>query len=341
MACAALMSDPDTPHVPVLLDPVVDAIRPLKGKTIIDGTFGAGGYSRAFLKAGAARVVGIDRDPSALAAAGWAAGFPGLALVEGDFASLDAIALDLGLAVDGVVLDIGVSSMQLDQGLRGFSFLRDGPLDMRMSSKGVSAADLVNSLSEGDLADVIHAYGEERAARRIAKAVVKARTPTPVTGTLQLADIVAGCLPKPRPGQAHAATRTFQALRIAVNDELGQLAKALVAAERLLSAGGKLAVVTFHSLEDRIVKRFFQIGSMTSAGGSRHGPERQVAPARWERPARPVAPSAAERDANARARSARLRSAVRTDASVVDIDPRCLGVPNLPAVEVLVSRGRR
>lgn len=341
MVCAAQTNDLGAPHIPVLIEPVIAALRPLRGKTIIDGTFGAGGYSRALLEAGAAHVIAIDRDPAALQEAGWAADLSELTLIEGDFADLEAIVSDLGSEPDAVVLDIGVSSMQLDQGLRGFSFLRDGPLDMRMSGSGLSAADLVNGLAEGPLADLIHAYGEERAARRIARAIVRDRAETPITGTLQLADVIAGCLPKPRPGQTHSATRTFQALRIAVNNELGQLAAALVAAERILPAGGKLAVVTFHSLEDRMVKRFFQIGAMTSAGGSRHGPERKIASARWERPARPVAPDAAEIGANPRARSARLRWAVRTEAPVVDVDARCLGMPKAPPLDGIVAGGWR
>src|SRR5690606_39022388 len=214
-----------TPHLPVLLDEVIAALSPLAGATVVDGTFGAGGYAKAALEAGAARVIGIDRDPSALAAArAWAD--RRLVLVEGTFGRLDelaAVAVPAGEAVDAVMLDIGVSSMQLDVPERGFSFMADGPLDMRMGGAGPdggpSAADLVNEASEAQLADIIHGFGEDRAARRIARAVVRARAEAPITRTLQLAEIAAGALPRPKPGQLHPATRTFQALRIAVNDE--------------------------------------------------------------------------------------------------------------------------
>ncbi|MEM1345514.1 MAG: 16S rRNA (cytosine(1402)-N(4))-methyltransferase RsmH [Pseudomonadota bacterium] len=259
-----MSSEPHTPpHIPVLLDAVIEALAPVAGGVFIDATFGAGGYTRALLDAGAARVVALDRDPEAIAAGRvLAEAEPRLRLVETEFAALETAAEAEGAApADGVVLDVGVSSMQLDQAERGFSFRHDGPLDMRMGGTGPSATDLVNGASEGALADILHHYGEERAARRIARAIVRARSESPITRTARLAEVVSACLPPARPGQVHPATRSFQALRIAVNDELGQLAAALSGAERLLAEGGRLAVVSFHSLEDRVVKRFFQIGS--------------------------------------------------------------------------------
>ena len=321
------------PHVPVLLGPVCDVLEPIAGRVIIDGTFGAGGYSRAFLQQGAAKVIAIDRDPTALAAAGWTAQERDLSLHEGEFANMAEIARDAGQdRADAVVLDVGVSSMQLDQAARGFSFLRDGPLDMRMSGAGMSAADLVNSLDADVLADIIFQYGEDRASRRIARAIVGAREQAPIVRTLQLAEIVAGVLPRPRPGQLHPATRTFQALRIAVNDELGQLFAALVAAEEILAPDGVLAIVSFHSLEDRIVKRFLTQASASGDSGSRHGPARALPPPRFERPAKSVVAGPEEVAANPRARSARLRSAVRTPAEPVSPDPRAVGLPRVPGL---------
>jgi 16S rRNA (cytosine1402-N4)-methyltransferase len=347
LAAARVPEGRDDPrHVSVLLDEMLAALAPLAGATVVDATFGAGGYSRAILRAGAARVLGIDRDPSALAVA---EDDPRLTLVEGRFGELDRLLADVApveARVDAVVLDIGVSSMQLDQAERGFSFMADGPLDMRMSGAGQgpgqdggpSAADLVNRADEGVLADILFDFGEDRAARRIARAIVRARAAAPITRTLQLAEIVGSVLPRQRPGQVHPATRTFQALRIAVNDELGELARGLAAAERVLAPGGRLAVVTFHSLEDRIVKRYLQGASAALAGGSRHAPARALPPPRFEPPAAPVTPGPAELAHNPRARSARLRSAVRTEAPPVDLDPRALGLPSAPLAADILGR---
>lgn len=326
MAAAEKLS-PDQPsgppHVPVLIDPLIAGAAPVGGHWV-DGTFGAGGYSRRLLEAGAQKVTGIDRDPSAVAgAAEMVAEFGGrLEVLEGRFSQMGALVAG---PVAGVVLDLGVSSMQLDQAERGFSFMRDGPLDMRMGDDGPSAADLVNTADEGYLADIIHFYGEERAARRIARAIVKAR---PFSRTLELAEVVAGCLPKPRPGQVHPATRSFQGIRIAVNDEFGELIAGLEAAEALLGEGGILAVVSFHSLEDRVVKRYLQARSGAAPRGSRHAPEVTAAPAPFEAMQRKaIAPSEAEVAANPRARSAKLRMARRTAATGPVVDRGTLGLP--------------
>lgn len=334
MLAIATPEVPDAPHLPVMLDEVCQALSPIRNSIIIDGTFGAGGYTRAFLKKEAGQVIAIDRDRSALAAAqDWACDYPGLTLVEGEFSDLGTIAEEHAEGpVDAVVLDIGVSSMQLDRGERGFSFLRDGPLNMRMSGDGESAADLVNHAEEKALADIFFHYGEDRAARRIAKAIVKTREKAPITSTLQLAQIISDVLPRPKPGQAHPATRAFQALRIAVNDELGELVRGLAAAETVLAPGGRLVVVTFHSLEDRIVKRYFQMASATTAGGSRHGPSQQLPEPRYERPAKPQAASEQELARNPRARSARLRYGVRTAAAPLPFDARAAGLPSIHAM---------
>ncbi|MCB1885515.1 MAG: 16S rRNA (cytosine(1402)-N(4))-methyltransferase RsmH, partial [Geminicoccaceae bacterium] len=235
-------------HEPVLLDEMLTALAPAAGEVYVDGTFGGGGYARALLKAAPCAVVALDRDPAAIAR-GRAAAPPGLTLIEGRFGELDAHAAAAGhAAVDGVVLDLGVSSFQIDEPGRGFSFQKDGPLDMRMGTTGPTAADLVNTATEAALADILFHYGEERAARRIARAIVAAR---PLARTLELAQVIERCLPRQKPGQSHPATRSFQAIRIAVNDEFGQLVLGLEAAERALAPGGRLAVVSFHSLEDR------------------------------------------------------------------------------------------
>lgn len=319
----------DAPHVPVLLAPLLEALAPLRG-VWLDGTLGAGGYARGLLDAGAGRVIGLDRDPLALEMAReWGAAYgERLRLVEGNFANLDVLA---GEALDGVVLDLGVSSMQLDRPERGFSFLRDGPLDMRMSQQGQSAADLVNEAPEALLADILYHFGEERASRRIARAIARARAEAPITRTLQLAEIVASCLPRPAPGQSHPATRSFQALRIAVNAEFDALVDGLEAAERALKPGGALAVVSFHSLEDRIVKRFMQLRAGRTGGGSRHAPPQAEEALRFTLAGRAIAPDAAELAANPRARSARLRIARRTEAQAGPVDRSALGLPVLPA----------
>ncbi|MEM6440534.1 MAG: 16S rRNA (cytosine(1402)-N(4))-methyltransferase RsmH [Pseudomonadota bacterium] len=327
---------PPPAHIPVLLAETVAALGPVEGGVFLDGTLGDGGYARALLDGAAARVIGIDRDPEALhRARDWRSAYGDrLALVQGRFGALDRHAAEAGAGtegLDGVVLDIGVSSMQLDQAERGFSFLRDGPLDMRMEQDGPSAAEVIAGASERTLSDVLFQYGEERAARRIAGAIVRARDEAPIETTGRLAEVIASALPKARPGQAHPATRSFQALRIAVNDELGQLAAALGAAERALKPGGRLAVVTFHSLEDRVVKRFLARRSGRAASGSRHAPAAAAAEdAGFELTARKaVEAGPAELAANPRARSARLRAARRTAAPAQALDPSGLGLPKL------------
>ncbi len=316
---------PDRPHVPVLIGSILAHCAPVS-RLWVDGTFGAGGYARALLDAGAARVVGIDRDPTVFAMAeGWAAALGDrLVLRQGVFSELDRLA---GAPADGVVLDLGVSSMQLDRPERGFSFMRDGPLDMRMGDDGPSAADLVATADEAALADILFHYGEERAARRIARAILRARAEAPIVTTGRLAEIVAGVLPRPKPGQSHPATRSFQALRIAVNDEFGQLAAGLEAAERALAPGGWLAVVSFHSMEDRVVKRFLQARSDGGGAGNRHAPAARIAAPRFADVTRGIKADADEVAANPRGRSARLRIARRTDAPAGPAPRAALGLP--------------
>ncbi|RME16539.1 MAG: 16S rRNA (cytosine(1402)-N(4))-methyltransferase RsmH [Alphaproteobacteria bacterium] len=326
MPDARAAASPATPHIPVLLRPLLAGVAPVSG-TWVDGTFGAGGYARGLLAAGAERVIGIDRDPSVFdLAAPWAEDYgERLRLARGTFSELDKIA---GGPVEGVVLDLGVSSMQLDQPERGFSFLRDGPLDMRMGDSGPTAADLVNGASEEELADILFHYGEERQARRIARAICRARAEAPLVTTGALAALIERQLPRPKPGQSHPATRSFQALRIAVNDEFGQLAAGLEAATRALAPGGRLAVVSFHSLEDRVVKRFLHLAASEGGGGSRHAPaQAPVAPLFRLTPKKAIAPDAEELEANPRARSARLRIATRTDAPARPIPRDRLGLP--------------
>ncbi len=303
-------------HVPVLLDEVLEALAPRDGAIYVDATFGAGGYSRAILDAADCAVWGLDRDPDAIAEGRPLAESYGgrLTLVEGRFGEMD----DLVTArpIDGVALDLGVSSMQLDRPERGFSFRADGPLDMRMGGSGPSAADLVNGCPEAELADIIYRYGEERRSRRIARAIVEARRSERIERTLQLAEIVRAAV-KARGETIHPATRTFQALRIAVNDELAEIDAGLAAAERLLAPGGRLAVVAFHSLEDRKVKSFLRTRSGALPRTSRHLPattqvDRAPTFELLLKGARK--PTATEISVNPRARSARLRAARRTSA---------------------------
>jgi 16S rRNA (cytosine1402-N4)-methyltransferase len=304
--------DNQTPHVPVLLDEVVESLAVAPGDTIVDGTFGAGGYSRALLGAGAGRVIGFDRDPHAIRdGQSLAQEDDRLTLVHERFSRLHEALAERGLLpVDGVTLDIGVSSMQFDQADRGFSFQNDGPLDMRMSQEGESAADFLNGADEAEIARVIRDYGEEPRARSVAKAIVKAR---PLTRTAELAAVVRKAAGYHPGMKSDPATRTFQAIRIHLNAELDELEAGLRAAERALRPGGRLAVVTFHSLEDRIVKRFLKIRSGGTPAGSRHRPMAAAGPApSFEQIAKPVAPSAAELARNPRARSAKLRTAIRT-----------------------------
>jgi 16S rRNA (cytosine1402-N4)-methyltransferase len=321
-------SSPDGgPHVPVLLDEVLAAFAPLAGKRLVDGTFGAGGYSRALLTAGAS-VVAIDRDPNVRPFADTLAAEFGqrFSFVPGTFSELDSLAAEHG-PIDGVVLDIGVSSMQLDQAERGFSFMREGPLDMRMSGEGESAADLVNGLETEALANLLYAFGEERKSRRIAQFIVAARETAPIQTTTELARIIEKAIGR-KPGDAHPATRSFQALRIAVNAEFDQLVEALFAAERLLSEGGRLAVVTFHSLEDRIVKRFFD----PDKGGpaqSRHLPQVETEERRWVDVRKAIKPGEAELARNPRARSAILRTATRSGSAARPARLDGLGVPQV------------
>ena len=322
------------PHIPVLLGPILAAVAPVSG-VWLDGTFGAGGYARGLLDAGASTVIAIDRDPSAFTlAAPWAGSYGDrLRLVEGTFSNLDTLAEQ---PLDGVVLDLGVSSMQLDQAARGFSFAKDGPLDMRMGADGSTAADLVNTASEEHIADIHYHFGEERASRRIAHAIVAARAVAPITTTLRLAELVARCLPRPKPGQSHPATRSFQAIRIAVNAEFTELAAGLAAAERALKPGGLLAVVTFHSLEDRIVKRFFQLASGQEAQSNRYAPARVEDAARFDLVTkRAVAPDTEELAQNPRSRSAKLRIGRRTGVAHRALAPASIAVPQTP------TKGRR
>jgi 16S rRNA (cytosine1402-N4)-methyltransferase len=302
-------------HVPVLLDEVLEVLRPRDGGIYLDGTFGLGGYSRAILQAADCKVVAFDRDPAAIAAGrALVEAFPGrLTLLAERFSEMER---HVGAgALDGVALDLGVSSPQLDRAERGFSFRLDGPLDMRMSQAGESAADVVNTRSEAELADIFRRYGEERKSRFVARAIVARRADRPFARTADLAETVRGAIRGPKQ-DIDPATRTFQALRIYVNDELGELERGLAAAERCLAPEGRLAVVSFHSLEDRIAKDFLRARSSDAPRGSRHLPE----PGTARRPSfrllsrQAIKPGAREAAANPRARSARLRAAERTDA---------------------------
>jgi 16S rRNA (cytosine1402-N4)-methyltransferase len=310
------MSASTSRHIPVLGVEAVELLAPCDGGIYVDATFGAGGYSRLILAVPGITVIGIDRDRSAISGGfDLVDGSAGrLTLVEDRFSNLaDVCAAQRVSAVDGIVMDVGVSSMQLDQAERGFSFRLGGPLDMRMGRDGPTAADVVAKASEADLANIIYIFGEERHSRAVARAIVAARKEAPITTTRALADIVSKVV-RSKPGEIHPATRTFQALRIFVNEELDELHLALAAAERVLKPGGRLAVVSFHSLEDRIVKNFL-VERGKAGGGSRHLPEMaQAAPSFHVLTKRPVTPGDQEVAANPRARSAKLRGAERTTA---------------------------
>ena len=328
-------------HIPVLVRRVVEYLAVRDGGVYVDATFGAGGYSREILAAANCNVIAIDRDQSAVAGGAALVEASGgrLVVVEDRFSNLAAVARGFGHdAVDGVVFDLGVSSMQLDEAGRGFSFRLDGPLDMRMGGSGPSAADVVAHASERDLAAIIATLGEERHARAVARVIVRARAEAPIRRTAALADIVARVV-HARPGTIHPATRTFQALRLFVNEELPELAAGLAAAEAVLRPGGRLVAVAFHSLEDRIVKTFLATRSRRS-GGSRHRPEARQPPAGFRvLTGRLVTPDATEIAANPRARSAKLRAAERTDAPAGKAQGDLL--PRLPALTEVMSGRRR
>ena len=308
-----------TLHQPVMLDEVVATLAPKDDGLYIDATFGNGGYSKAILDAANCQLMAIDQDPDAIArgqslVSDYA---PRFTLAHGRFSDMTTL-LDTHYqdkdphGLDGVVFDLGVCSTQLDQAERGFSFQKDGPLDMRMSQAGEDASDVVNHASESDLADILYHYGDERASRRIARAIIKARAETPITRTLQLADIIHSVMPRPKPGQSDSATRSFQALRIYVNQEMAEIEQALEAAQNLLKPDGILVVVTFHSLEDRIVKRFIANRGGKVARPSRHLPEQDEAPVYFSALTRkPLLPTDDEIAANPRSRSAKLRAARR------------------------------
>jgi len=302
-------------HYPVMLPEVLAATAPKDGETYIDATFGNGGYSEALLQAADCRVIGLDRDPNvAPRAAQLSRAYEGrFTLMEAPFSQMDR--LDIAGGVDAVIFDIGVSSMQIDQAQRGFSFMRSGPLDMRMSQSGASAADAIRHLPFEDLIVIFKTYGEERHAARIARAIINIREDEAIVTTDRLAEVIEQTIG--RRGKIHPATRVFQALRIYINDELGELYKALRAAEKILRPGGRLVVVTFHSLEDRMVKQFLRDRSGEVSGGSRYMPEADIAakPAQFISPKRGVIkPSAEEIAENPRSRSAKLRYAIRGDA---------------------------
>ncbi|WP_313807954.1 16S rRNA (cytosine(1402)-N(4))-methyltransferase RsmH [Sphingobium sp.] len=307
--------DPDR-HIPVLIDEVLDALAINPGEAHVDGTFGAGGYSSAMAAKGA-KVFAFDRDPDAIREGQALADEKGITLIAGEFSRMQGLLAERGVtSVSGVTLDIGVSSMQLDRSERGFSFQADGPLDMTMSQSGMNAADFLNNAPEQEIADVLYLYGEEPRSRRVAKAIVEAR---PLERTGQLASVVRRALGHKPHDKKDPATRTFQAIRIHVNRELEELERGLEAAEAILEEGGRLAIVTFHSLEDRIVKQFLRKRSGGEGGGSRHLPEKKAGDApTFEKPAKAVRPGEAELTRNPRARSATLRSAIRTSAPVAN-----------------------
>ena len=328
---------PANPHIPVMLPEVLRALAVTSGDVVIDATFGAGGYTIGLIEAGA-KELAIDRDPDAVAAGQGLVNASGgqLILEHGRFSNLDAIAASRGFSqVDGVVADIGVSSMQIDQAERGFSFQKDGPLDMRMEQSGVSAADVVNTFERPDLTRIIGILGEERQASRISAEIAERREKAPFETTLDLAKCVAKVLGRRPQDKIHPATRTFQALRIFVNRELEELADALLAAERVLKPGGRLVIVTFHSLEDRLVKRFLQDRSEIS-GGSRHLPQTNTKTLTFKQIKRgAVSASQSETEVNPRSRSAKLRSAIRTDASAREVDREIFGLPRLAGEDQL------
>ena len=315
-------------HQPVMLEEVVKAISPRDGAIYVDGTFGGGSYSRALLENAYCRVIGIDRDPSVEEVTkSWRFKYRDrLLLLQGCFGDMVGLLERKGVReVDGIALDLGVSSLQLDQPERGFSFSKDGPLDMRMSKNGTSAAQVINEHKEDDLADIIFNFGEEKRARSIARAITQARTKKPITRTVQLAQIVRRCFPNIKSREnKDQATRTFQALRIYINDELGELERGLCAAEKLLKNGGNIAVVSFHSLEDRLVKKFFINRSQNSSRPSRHLPCQTDTedPTFIISSRRPIRPSDTEIRANPRARSARLRTATKLDVAPSQRDER-------------------
>ncbi len=305
-------------HIPVMLREVLDGLNIEQGGTYIDGTFGRGGYTKAILQAGAGHVIGIDRDPEAIAAGHTLveAYAPRLTLFHGAFGTMGTIAAQAGAEkVDGITLDLGVSSPQIDDANRGFSFQKDGPLDMRMSREGRTAADIVNQTGEKELADLLYTFGDERFSRRIAREIVAARKTAPLTRTTELAALIRRIVPASKDG-IDPATRSFQALRIAVNDEMGELSRGIAAAERLLKPQGRLAIVSFHSLEDRCVKTFLRDRSGEAPRASRHAPANDQTQSHETfrvLTRKPIGPSDLETQNNPRARSARLRVAERTN----------------------------
>ena len=326
-------------HYPVMLPQVIAYMSPKDGDVLIDGTYGGGGYTRALLDAADCKVLAIDRDLDAITRAeSIAQKQPRLIPLLGRFGDLDTLSRDAGFdGVDGVVLDLGVSSFQLDEADRGFSFMRDGPLDMRMGRAGPSAADVIAQLPEKDLANLIFRLGEEKQSRRVAGAICARRGRSPFLTTLDLAETIETALGGRRGARTHPATRSFQAIRMYVNDELGQLARALLAAEKILKQGGRLVLVTFHSLEDRMVKMFLRARSGLGGGGSRHMPERKAGAApSFEMPSKKsIEPDLEELTENPRSRSARLRYAIRTNAPAW-VTPVSTGIdlPPLSALEV-------
>jgi 16S rRNA (cytosine1402-N4)-methyltransferase len=334
-------------HIPVLCEEVLAALAVKPGQTYLDATFGAGGYARAILAEEDTCLLALDRDPQAVQAGSElvAAASGRLHLVQARFGQLAEVAQRLHLApFDGVVFDIGVSSMQLDQGWRGFSFRQDGPLDMRMEQEGRSAADIVNGADEATLADIFFYFGEERHARRLARRIVAERGNHLFASTVELADFLVRTMP-PKKGDIHPATRVFQALRMAVNDELGELLRGLAAAEQVLRHGGRLAVVSFHSLEDRLVKQFLKERSGRGTAASRLLPGEVAALLPTFDMAvfakQPIVPKLSEIAANPRARSAKLRAAQRTDAPARALEPALLALAELPHHRRKTRPGKR